>query len=282
MKLFKRTNDIKEIISKFKRNNLSIGFVPTMGALHDGHLKLILESKNICDVTVSSIFVNPTQFNDKNDFNKYPRTTEKDLERLLNTGCDILFLPSEKDIYPSENDKNYPLGALEQVFEGAFRPGHFQGVCQVVDRLFKIITPDEVFFGQKDYQQCMVINKLLKTDPSFKQINMNIVPTVREPDGLAMSSRNMRLSNEERKIAPVIYESLQLVKQNLQPGDLTNLTDEAKHKLTEAGLAPDYFSIAHAETLEQINNWNGKDPLVALVAAFLGEIRLIDNLTLTN
>ncbi|HRN47573.1 MAG TPA: pantoate--beta-alanine ligase, partial [Niabella sp.] len=111
---------------------------------------------------------------------------------------------------------------------------------------------------------------------------MNIVPTVREPDGLAMSSRNMRLSNEERKIAPVIYESLQLVKQNLQPGDLTNLTDEAKHKLTEAGLAPDDFSIAHAETLEQINNWNGKDPLVALVAAFLGEIRLIDNLTLTN
>lgn len=282
MRIFKRADDIEDFTKRAKQKNATIGFVPTMGALHSGHLGLLHESKQQCDISVCSIFVNPTQFNDTNDFKKYPRTTEKDIEVLAEAECDVLFLPEVQDIYPEKNVKHYDLETLETVFEGKFRPGHFQGVCQVVDRLFTIVQPDQVFFGQKDYQQCMVIHRLLKITPEFENIYMHIVPTFREKDGLAMSSRNMRLTDEQRKTAPVIYQTLQFLKYNIKPGNLSTLLQEAKGKLIDAGLKPDYISIANANTLEIVEHWDGYSPLVALIAAFLGEVRLIDNMLLAD
>lgn len=257
-----------------------MGFVPTMGALHEGHLSLIKRSKENCETTVCSIFVNPTQFNDPQDFDKYPKTTELDLEMLIKAGCDILFLPSVKEIYPSgtTNIPRYELGYLETVLEGKYRPGHFQGVCQVVDRLLEFVKPDCLFMGQKDFQQCMVVEKLIQ----IKNINSKLIisPTLREKDGLAMSSRNMRLNTFERNQAVFIYESLLQMKNNLHPGFVQTIKDQSVRFLTSKGFKVDYAEIANAETLEIINEWNGTDKVVAVVAAYLNEIRLIDNMFL--
>ena len=282
MWIFKRVVDIQAFLQKKRFTNQKIGFVPTMGALHQGHTRLVEESNASTEITVCSIFVNPTQFNDKKDLEKYPRTVEKDIISLIKAGCNVLFLPDAAEIYPEPVTKKYDLGRLETVFEGSSRPGHFQGVCQVVERLFDIVQPDEVFFGQKDYQQCMVINRLLDINPAFKNITMNIVPTIREASGLAMSSRNMRLSREERQTAETIYQVLNLLKEKLKPGTLQSLLTEAQQKLTGEGFKPDYVSIANANTLEPVTNWDGNTPLVALIAAFLGDVRLIDNMVLTN
>lgn len=282
MWIFKRVVDIQSFLQKKAAHKFKIGFVPTMGALHDGHISLIEKSKSETGLTVCSIFVNPTQFNDKKDLEKYPRTTEKDIISLTKAGCDVLFFPDFEDIYPDEAAKHYDLGSLETVFEGSFRPGHFQGVCQVVDRLFEIVKPDEVFFGQKDYQQCMAISRLMEITQAFQNIQMNIVPTMREKSGLAMSSRNMRLTEDQRQAAATIHQTLQFLKENLKPGDISALLEEANKKLAEAGFKLDYISIANAKNLEPIKNWDGKTPAVALVAAFLGEVRLIDNMVLTN
>lgn len=279
MKVFKKIADIQAYLHAKKANGLSVGFVPTMGALHAGHLRLLETCKTRCDVAVVSIFVNPTQFNDKNDLEKYPRTIGSDLSALIESDCDVLFYPDAAEIYPpGEITRIYDLQALENLFEGAFRPGHFQGVCQVVDKLFSIVRPDAVFFGQKDYQQCMVIKKLIETTPAFAGINMTIVPTMREPDGLAMSSRNMRLSAQEKIIAPTIYQTLLFLKEQLQPGSLTAITQQARLTLEQKGFIVDYAAIADASTLEPVTEWDGQKPLVALIAAFLGQVRLIDNL----
>jgi pantoate--beta-alanine ligase len=228
---------------------------------------------------VVSIFVNPTQFNDKKDLEKYPRTIENDLKALVESACDVLFYPDASEIYPpGEITRIYDLQTLENLFEGAFRPGHFQGVCQVVDKLFSIVQPGDVFFGQKDYQQCMVIKRLIETTPAFAGISMTIVPTMREPDGLAMSSRNMRLSVQEKSIAPTIYQTLLFLKEQVQPGSLNGITEEANVMLKEKGFIVDYAAIADASTLEPVAEWDGQKPLVALIAAFLGQVRLIDNL----
>lgn len=283
MWIFKQVKAVSDFLSQKRSENHSIGFVPTMGALHAGHISLIAESRNNTDITVSSIFVNPTQFNDKSDLEKYPRTIEKDINTLYEAKCDVLFLPDVEDVYPAGMQlKHYDLGHLEQVFEGSSRQGHFQGVCQVVDRLFDIVQPDEAFFGQKDYQQCMVINRLIETTPEFREIKMRISPTVREPNGLARSSRNMRLSEKEKQTAATIYRTLLFLKQNLKTGDVTGLLNKANQILSDAGFRPDYISIANAKTLEPIGAWDGETPLVALVAAFLGEVRLIDNMIITD
>ena len=274
--------DIQSFLQKRTLKNAKIGFVPTMGALHEGHISLIKKSKSECDITVCSVFVNPTQFNDKKDLDKYPRTIENDVIALINAGCDLLFLPDVSDIYPEPSVKKYDLGTLETVSEGSSRPGHFQGVCQVVERLFEIVKPDAVFFGQKDYQQCMVISRLIDITPGFENIEMNIVPTMREENGLAMSSRNMRLSDGQRANAATIYQTLIYLKEHLAQGDLSNILKSAYEKLVEAGFKPDYVSIADAKTLQPVENWDGGTPLVALIAAFLGEVRLIDNMVLTD
>ncbi len=282
MIIFKKTRDLHKWLEAQRLAGISIGFVPTMGALHTGHLSLIESSIKANPVTVCSIFVNPTQFNDPKDFEKYPITIEKDIELLANAGCDILFLPSVKEIYPDELSPSlkYDLGYLERILEGKFRPGHFQGVCMVVHRLLEIVMPDNFYLGQKDYQQCMVIKKLLALIGLSNAILVNICPTLREPDGLAMSSRNVRLNEDERIKATAIFRNLSFIKENLTTGDLKGLKETAFRNLSEAGFNVDYIEIADANDLSIIDDWDGQKKLVALAAAFMKEVRLIDNILL--
>jgi pantoate--beta-alanine ligase len=281
MILYKTSADINKYLSFVTRSGKPIGFVPTMGALHDGHISLINHSKKKGNITVCSIFVNPTQFNDPKDFAKYPVTLEKDLLLLEKAGCDIVFLPTLKEIYPNETDlqKHFDLGYLETIFEGKYRPGHFQGVCQVVSRLLEIIKPSTLYLGRKDYQQCMVIKKLIAL--SGWDIQVVMADTLREASGLAMSSRNLRLSEKDRQSAAAIYQTLQYLSSNIQSGDLADLLNKAGQMLNTAGFEKtDYIAIAHAETLEPMSYWDGQAHIVGLVAAFIGGVRLIDNMPL--
>ena len=282
MILFKKATDINIYLKQIRESGSSIGFVPTMGALHQGHISLISISKKVNMLTVCSIFVNPTQFNDAKDFNNYPSTIEKDIDALEQAGCDVLFLPSVSEMYPHGTQiiRTYNLGYLETVLEGKYRPGHFQGVCMVVHRLLEIITTNQLYLGQKDYQQCMVIKKLVEIENINTSIN--ICPTLREPAGLAMSSRNMRLGNMEKEQALKIIETLTYIKNNIKQGALTELKQAAVNNLTQGGFKVDYVEIADADNLEIIDKWDGKRKLVALAAAFLGEVRLIDNLVLQS
>jgi len=250
-----------------------------MGALHSGHLKLVESSVANNHVTVVSIFVNPTQFNNPEDLKRYPRTIEKDIQLLQNAGCDILFLPEVEEMYPlGESLNHFDLSGLENMYEGRFRPGHFQGVCQIVDKLFQVVRPDQVYFGQKDYQQCMVIERLIALTPAFHSIQMNLAPTIREENGLAMSSRNMRLSEAELQQAPSLFQVLQFIKEQIKPGAVQEVLQQATEMLMQKGFRPEYIAIANAKTLTEVAHWDGHKTIVVLVAAFLGEVRLIDNL----
>ncbi len=280
MILFKKIAELAIWVAEKKQTGAVVGFVPTMGALHQGHISLISQCKQNSGITISSIFVNPTQFNEAKDFEKYPVTLEKDIDLLEKNGCDVLFLPSVQEIYPGGVGQleHYDLGYLETILEGKYRPGHFQGVCQVVFRLLKAVQPDVLYLGQKDYQQCMVIRKLIAL--THLNIAVTIGPTLREPDGLAMSSRNMRLNEAERKQAVKISETLQFIKKEIKPGYTGDLVERAFQYLTAEGFKPDYVAIAAADTLALLENWDGRQPAVALVAAYLNEVRLIDNMLL--
>jgi pantoate--beta-alanine ligase len=282
MILFKKADDLRNYLETQVKEGKKIGFVPTMGALHRGHISLAGTCKQENDIAVASIFINPTQFNDKKDFEKYPVTIEKDIQMLEEAGTSVLFLPSVAEMYPdgASAKQHYELGSLETLLEGKFRPGHFQGVCMIVDRLLKIVQPDTLYIGQKDYQQCMVITKLVELIGMKDRTTIKISPTLREPSGLAMSSRNIRLGEEDRKTASTIYKTLCFIKENLKPGDLTSLKQKAEAMLGEKGFKIDYVEIADAATLQPAVEWDGKQRLVALVAAFLGEVRLIDNMIL--
>lgn len=257
----------------------SIGFVPTMGALHDGHISLIKKSKSQNSLTICSIYVNPTQFNNIIDLNKYPVTLEKDIDKLEMADCDILFLPSTEEMYMNNEIKeHYDLGMLEHILEGKYRPGHFQGVCTIVDKLLKAIKPNTLYLGKKDYQQCMVINKMI-TDKKY-EVRLEICETIREPRGLAMSSRNLRLNEVEKIDALKIIETLINIKKDIKPGNLEEIKINATKYLTKNGYKVDYTEIADAATLEIVSDWDGKAKLVALVAAYLNNLRLIDNIIL--
>ncbi len=272
--------DVQNILSIERRNNKSIGFVPTMGALHEGHLSLIRRSRSENDVTVASIFVNPTQFNDSSDYARYPRTIEKDRAMLEDAGCDILFCPPENEVYPSPDLKNIDFnpGSVADVLEGAHRPGHFQGVAAVVKRLFDIIQPNNAYFGAKDYQQLLIIKKLVQ----FYHLPIQVIgcETLREPDGLAMSSRNMLLPPDDRDKAAFLYQMLQkakglilsekIDKQGIIDIIMTDFEQNGNFKL-------DYFDICSAESLQTVTDLRNND-LVICVAAFLGKVRLIDNI----
>ena len=281
MILFKRASDINKYLSIKSKLGIRIGFIPTMGALHAGHISLINECKKQCAISVVSIFINPTQFNNPSDYAKYPITLSADILKLEQSGCDLLFLPPIEEIYPNGiiSAIQYDLGYLETVLEGKYRPGHFQGVCQVMNRLLEIIIPNILYLGQKDYQQCMVIKKLLTiTKPT---ITINVVITLRESSGLAMSSRNLRLTDKDKEKAVGLFQSLQYLRSNLVLGDLANLKMNANNILQEKGITKiDYLTIADANTLESIESWDGRKPLVGLVAAYLHEVRLIDNIIL--
>jgi pantoate--beta-alanine ligase len=281
MIIFKLASQLHQYIQQQKALSKTIGFVPTMGALHQGHISLIDKSKASCNITVCSIFVNPTQFNDVKDFEKYPITIEQDIYMLEMAKCDVLFLPSVDEMYPKDFDKNkqYDLGFIETVFEGAYRPGHFNGVCMVVERLLNITTPNKLFLGQKDYQQCIVLKKLVEI--MNENIEIEICPTSREENGLAMSSRNKRLSNDMKSKAKVIYESFVNIKKEINASKSSQLIENTKSLLLQNGFDKiDYLSLANAETLAPIEQWDGKTKLVILVAAFTEGVRLIDNMVL--
>jgi len=280
MIIFKKPTTLQSFLQNKRSVQKKIGFVPTMGALHAGHISLVEAARKENSIVVASIFVNPTQFNDPEDFKKYPITLDKDIKLFEAAGCDAVFIPSVNDIYPNStnNLKHYDLGFLETVLEGKFRPGHFQGVCQVVHRLLEIVLPDNLYLGQKDYQQCMVIKRLVEI--IGLDIKINICPTLREEDGLAMSSRNMRLNEEERKTATTISAALRYIKENIKNGDISTVKHEAQQMLLKKGFKIDYVEIADANTLELLDYWDGKRKIVALAAAFLGNVRLIDNMVL--
>ncbi len=282
MIIFKKAAAITIYLQKIKGQGIHIGFIPTMGALHAGHISLLNISKKKDSISVCSIFVNPTQFNDAKDFDNYPITIEKDIDALEKAGCDVLFLPMVSEMYPGGtlNSQTYNLGYLETLLEGKYRPGHFQGVCLVVNRLLNFIACDQLYLGQKDYQQCLVIKKLIEIKQLY--LSINICPTLRENDGLALSSRNARLSEQDRKQAVRIFETLSFIKNNLKPGDVTPLKQTAVKHLTEAGFKVDYVEIANAYNLEIIDLWDEQIKPVALVAAFLGDVRLIDNMLLQD
>jgi pantoate--beta-alanine ligase len=254
----------------------SIGFVPTMGALHKGHISLINKAKADTDVVVCSIFVNPTQFNNVNDLAVYPRTLDTDCAMLAAVDCDIVFAPSATEMYAEPHQIKFDFGSLEHVMEGKFRPGHFNGVGLVVSKLFNIVQPDVAFFGQKDIQQCAVINRLI-IDLSF-QIKLVICPTEREADGLAMSSRNKNLTAEQRSIAPNLYNQMSICKNKLLEGERVEIV---KTQLTNAlaqidGIELEYFEIVDRSSLVSIDTFVENKSAMCM-AAFLGKTRLIDN-----
>ncbi|HEY2648168.1 MAG TPA: pantoate--beta-alanine ligase [Puia sp.] len=280
MILFKRSVDLQQWVSEQKGKGKITGFVPTMGALHEGHIQLIKACRSMVDLTICSIFVNPAQFNDPKDFEKYPVSIEKDIQMLHDAGTDLVFLPSVDEIYSQGQAglETYDLGPLETLLEGRYRPGHFQGVSQVMSRLLKLVNPDHLFMGQKDFQQCLVVQRLIEI--LHFPVQFHTVPTVREADGLAQSSRNRRLTAEQRENAVAISQALFDIRGKLASGDAAGLLKKAQEKLDAAHFKTDYISIARASDLQPIINWNGKEKAVALIAAFQGDVRLIDNILL--
>lgn len=281
MVVFKKVADLTKYINNIKSNEHKIGFVPTMGALHKGHISLVLQSNAMCDITVCSIFVNPTQFNDKNDLAKYPRTIEADIALLESNFCDVLFLPDVEEMYPDGLDavKSYDFGYLDTILEGAKRPGHFKGVGQIVGRLLEIVTPDILFLGQKDYQQCMVVKSLIK-QMNLSKLELQIVKTSREEDGLAMSSRNKRLTEPQRVISAIIYQCLVSIQAKKNRASFSVVQKECVDLMVAKGMQPEYVEIANSDTLELLNEYNDDVPMIALIATWSGDVRLIDNMLL--
>ncbi len=280
MLLFKRTKDLEAYLLQARAQYRSVGFVPTMGALHEGHLHLIRTSQAANQLTICSIFVNPTQFNTVSDLEKYPRTPAKDLELLAKVGCDIVFLPADADIYPTDlPTASVPdLGGLDTLMEGAFRPGHFAGVAQVVSRFLDIVQPDRLYLGQKDYQQYRIIDRMV--EQTRRSVKTVLVPTVREADGLALSSRNVRLSEAQRTAAPLLYQTLQTAHEQLQRRvPIAQIEGQALRTLARAaGFRPEYFQLVDAVSLQPVSDAKQAKTLVACTAVWVGEVRLIDNM----
>ncbi len=272
---------LKMLLKPFQEAKVKVALVPTMGALHKGHLSLIKVAQKQADIVVCSIFVNPTQFTDPKDLEKYPRPLEHDIQMLTDVGCNFVFMPTVKEMYPSfptPESWNIDLGPAEFLLEGQFRKGHYQGVTQIVKKLFDAVNPDIAFFGQKDFQQVLMIKQMVKNFNMPLQIVS--CPIIREDDGLAMSSRNIHLSANDKKNALVLSKALAYVKANYSRLDIAELVEHAKKIINKTpGVELDYFTIADGETLLPLQNKEIENP-VALVAAKVGETRLIDNILL--
>lgn len=259
-----------------KQTGKTLGLVPTMGALHHGHLKLVEQCRSENDVAVASIFVNPIQFNNADDLKKYPRSFETDSAKLKSVGCDAIFCPSVEDMYETQPKITLDFGPLDKILEGEFRPGHFSGVGLVVAKLFNILQPDKAYFGLKDYQQFLVVAQLVR-DLSFP-IQLVGCDIVRESDGLAMSSRNQRLLPDERQKANLLYQVLQQSKSLLSTRDLSQIKSEVEQMLKLRDIRLEYLELAHRNTLEILSNFNPSVPSILLIAAYVSDVRLIDNL----
>ncbi len=279
MQIINNVSDLKNSIEAQKKDNKCIGFVPTMGALHSGHISLVNKASIECDFIIVSIFVNPTQFNDITDLERYPRTLDADIELLNETACDIVFVPSVETMYPEPDNRKFNFGSLEAVMEGSSRPGHFNGVAQVVSKLFEMITPNKAFFGQKDFQQLAIIRLMAK------QLKMPIeiisCPIIRENSGLAMSSRNKRLNNEQIVSASKIYSALCWARDNYKistPQEIKIGTKEIIN--SENNLKVEYVEISDGYSLQPIEDWSQSQYIVMCVAVYCGDVRLIDNIIL--
>lgn len=270
-------NDLQNAVSISKNERKTIGFVPTMGALHEGHISLVKKCREQNDVCIVSIFVNPTQFNNQTDLEKYPRTIDEDIKLLNYAGVDIVFVPSVQEIYPEPDNRQFDFGQLDKVMEGKFRPGHFNGVAQVVSRLFDIVKPDKAYFGEKDFQQLAIVRQMVR------QLNIPVeivpMPIRREDSGLAMSSRNQRLTEDQKKDAVNIYRVLSESKtlyNNKTVEELRFWVIENINKI--ASLEVEYFEIVDGNTLQQISDWKDTQYAVGCITVFCGEVRLIDNI----
>lgn len=275
---FRQNTRLKSFLDRKRAAGSSIGFAPTMGALHEGHLSLIRRSNEDHNVTVCSIFVNPTQFNDPSDLLKYPRAEDEDLFRLERAGCPVVFVPSENEVYPQGLDAGpqFDFGYLDQVMEGEFRPGHFKGVAQVVYRLLRIVSPDALYMGQKDFQQLAIVGEMLRQ--AALPVRLVMCPTVREPSGLAMSSRNTRLTEEQRSRAALVHQALQKIRDRATEVPLPQLEAEAFQTLSaEPGFRPEYVRIVDGRSLRPVSGYGASDFIVACVATWVGDVRLIDN-----
>lgn len=276
MEIIRAASELKARLAALRKAGKIIGFVPTMGALHEGHLSLVKEAADHCDVVVMSIFVNPNQFNNASDLERYPRDLQKDAALLEGTACELLFVPSVKEVYPEPDQRVFDFGDLDKVMEGKFRPGHFNGVAQVVSRLFDLVAPHKAFFGEKDFQQLAVVRAMVR------QLNYPVeivpCPIVREADGLAMSSRNMLLSTLQRKNAPQIALTLS----ESCNFAATHSVAETKQQVVDAinavpELEVEYFEIVDGNSLQAVGSWEESSYVVGCIAVFAGEVRLIDN-----
>lgn len=280
MEIIRSVSGLKEAVARFKADGRSVGLVPTMGALHAGHISLVDRARRENGAVVVSVFVNPTQFNNAADLATYPRTEEADCAKLREAGVDIAFIPTVEEMYPTEDTRVFDLGEVAAVMEGPMRPGHFNGVAQVVSKLFSFVEPDRAYFGEKDFQQIAVIRRMVE----LEGLELEIVPCpiVRESDGLALSSRNVRLSAEARAIAPairrILLESLRLKADGMSPVETAKATEAAINGV--AGLETEYYQIVDAASMQPIGSWDeaGEHGAVGCVTVYCGGVRLIDNI----
>ncbi|MBP9075626.1 MAG: pantoate--beta-alanine ligase [Haliscomenobacter sp.] len=282
MYLLKRARELQQFLRTIREEGKSIGFIPTMGALHPGHLSLVDRAKQDRHFTVCSIFVNPTQFNDPKDLDLYPRTPGKDIRMLASVGADLVFMPPPGEIYPPglKTGLDVSFGLLDKVMEGEFRPGHFQGVAQVVKRLLDLVGPDALYLGQKDFQQVALLRNMVQQ--LGLPVRIVMCPTLREADGLAMSSRNVRLSPELREKAPILFETLTATKDMLEDFHPEEIEHFALGRLSIPGFKPEYFEIVDGNTLQPVEDAAQTNYIVACTAVWAGNVRLIDNLILKS
>lgn len=277
MRVVKTISELKSLISGYKQENKTVGLVPTMGALHAGHKSLVDRARKENDIVVVSVFVNPTQFNNKQDLVTYPRTEERDCALLEAAGCDVVFMPAVEEVYPEPDNRQFDLGAVAEVMEGAHRPGHFNGVAQIVSKLFCFVEPDRAYFGEKDFQQIAVIRKMVQLE-GFK-LQIVACPIKREDDGLALSSRNVRLTAEQRQLAPNIYRVL---KESCNFAKSHTVAETEKFVVDSLNALPqmevEYYSIVDALTMQPVSDWADADSITGCITVYCGEVRLIDNI----
>ena len=277
MRVVKTISELKSLISGYKQENKTVGLVPTMGALHAGHKSLVDRARKENDIVVVSVFVNPTQFNNKQDLATYPRTEERDCALLEAAGCDVVFMPAVEEVYPEPDNRQFDLGAVAEVMEGAHRPGHFNGVAQIVSKLFGFVEPDRAYFGEKDFQLIAVIRKMVQLE-GFK-LQIVACPIKREDDGLALSSRNVRLTAEQRQLAPNIYRVL---KESCNFAKSHTVAETEKFVVDSLNALPqmevEYYSIVDALTMQPVSDWADADSITGCITVYCGEVRLIDNI----
>jgi pantoate--beta-alanine ligase len=277
MRVVKTISELKSLISGYKQENKTVGLVPTMGALHAGHKSLVDRARKENDIVVVSVFVNPTQFNNKQDLATYPRTEERDCALLEAAGCDVVFMPAVEEVYPEPDNRQFDLGVVAEVMEGAHRPGHFNGVAQIVSKLFGFVEPDRAYFGEKDFQQIAVIRKMVQLE-GFK-LQIVACPIKREDDGLALSSRNVRLTAEQRQLAPNIYRVL---KESCNFAKSHTVAETEKFVVDSLNALPqmevEYYSIVDALTMQPVSDWADADSITGCITVYCGEVRLIDNI----